>query len=99
MTSKPPPASWESLQQRPRGVSTEPPDHDTPEELVWRATSAGVGKDLLDWLRAEYIEKRNQPLAHEAQLREFEAERRLVARLEQMRDSGAEIARGRNKTP
>jgi len=93
----PPRESWESLQRQGGAQSAEPPAEDTAEELVWRAVSAGVGADLLDYLRSITIEKRNTPGAPEADLRELEAQRALVNKLQIMRDRGAEIAAARSK--
>lgn len=96
MTKLPPPReSWEALQRVGGVQSAGAPPEDTAEELVWRAVSAGVGADLLDYLRSITIEKRNHPGASEAELRESEAQRVLVHRLETMRDRGAEIASAR----
>lgn len=92
-----PAACWEQFSRSREAGTLTPPDTDTAEELVWRAVSAGTGKDLLDWLRAETIEKRDPERATEAQLRESEAKRNLVHRLEMMRDRGAEIAAARQK--
>lgn len=90
MAGNPPRESWEALQgkaQHERPI----PETDTPEEMVMRALSAGPGRDLLDWLKREYIEKRNLPGASEAALRELEAQRALVDRLEKMKNAGKEL--------
>lgn len=99
MTGTPPKASWENLQRPQRAARPALSDGDTPDELVWRAVSAGVGADLLAWLREEYIEHRDRPESSDAQLRESEAQRRLVRDLEKMRDRGAEIARAKAAAP
>lgn len=62
-----------------------------------RALAGGPGSVLLAWLRAEYIEKRDPPNAHDVQLRESEARRFLVDRLEKMCKRGLEIAASRSK--
>lgn len=96
MTDRPPPQSWEGLQQRvPRHAAQIASD--TPEEMVMRVTSGGEGKKLLDWLHAEFVEKTCAPGASEAELREADAYRRLVKRLERMCEQGAEIARQRRE--
>jgi hypothetical protein len=97
-----PKVSWEALRNRPLTPVAAAIERtaDTPEEMVWRAVSGGLGADLLEWLRSETIEKRDPADATDAQLRESEANRRLVAKIENMRDRGAEIAAARikNKT-
>lgn len=94
--SKPPSATWESL--RRQNAAAAAPAHDTPEEMVLRATTGPDGYALMEWLRQEYIERRNGPMATESALREAEACRGLVDRLEKMRLRGIEIAASRNKT-
>lgn len=99
MTDKPAPPreSWEGLTRRSEPASTAPPDHDTPEEMVMRVLSGGDGPNLIDWLRREYVDHCCRPAATEAEIREAEARRQLVRRLEAMRDRGVIIARERNK--
>lgn len=98
MTDEAPPrASWESLSRKP-GEPAGPLPSDTIEEMVMRAVLIGPGAELLAWLRKETIEKRNQPGASEASLRELEAQRALVQRLEVMRDRGVAMKTERNKT-
>lgn len=70
---------------------------DTDEELVMRVLSGREGQRFMEFLRAETIEKRNRPNASDAELREMEAQRQLVARLELMAKRGAEIAASRSK--
>lgn len=99
MTDKPPRASWESLSHaKPASEAIAVPAEDTPEEMVMRAVLIGPGAEMLAWLRKEYIEKRNRAGASEAELREMEAQRALVHRLETMRDRGIAIKTERNKT-
>lgn len=94
---KPPRESWEGLKRTyPQGTAPDVPDADTTEEMVMRAVS-GPGQALLDWLRAEFIEKRNRPGASEAELRELEAQRSLVSRIETMAKKGAQITAERAK--
>lgn len=96
--TKPPRESWEGLRREfsVQGTQVDAPETDTVEEMVMRAVS-GPGQALLDWLRAEFIEKRNRPGASEAELRELEAQRYLVHRIEDMRDKGAAITAARAK--
>lgn len=88
---KPPRQSWESLNRgstiRPAGST------DDDDAMVLAATTSGSGRLLMDWLRETYIEHLCRQGASEAELREAEACRRLVHRLEDMRDRAAEKAR------
>jgi hypothetical protein len=90
--------SWDDL-SKPRRGSRQPDElpSDTPEELVMRVLSGREGERFRDFLRAETIEKRNTPNASDAELRELEAQRRFVARLELMATRGAEISASRSK--
>jgi hypothetical protein len=99
MTDKPPRASWQALDRSQQPDAAAPTTDDTPEEMVMRAVLIGPGAEMLAWLRKEYIEKRNRAGASEADLRELEAQRALVHRLESMRDKGVAMKTERNKKP
>lgn len=58
-------------------------DEKRTDMLHYRVFSTPDGQELLKFMRSETIERRNAPNDSDGALREFEAVRRFVARLEQ----------------
>lgn len=61
--------------------------------------SVGVGKELMDMMRARYIERRVPPGASEAMLREAEAVRGFIFEIERARDRGLVLLQKQKADP
>ena len=89
---EPPRQSWDALQNR--GSTVRPAGStDGEDEIVMVAVTGAAGSRLMEWLRKTYIDHHCRPAASEAELREADACRRLVHRLEDMRDRALERKR------
>lgn len=89
-------ASWDDFKREQRGADAA--KDDDIAETCMRVFGSADGRDLLKHLYATYVDRRCRPGATEAELREAEAQRRLVHDLEKLRDEGAQRVKDRTKT-
>jgi hypothetical protein len=79
---------WGEFRREQRSADAAPADEVTAADVCASIFTGASGKDFLRHLYAMTIDKRCRPGASEAELRELEAQRRLVAELERLRDEG-----------
>jgi hypothetical protein len=98
-TAKPvePAAHWGRLERKQASVES-PLRGDTDDETCAHIFAGPRGRDFLDLLYRLTIDRRQRAGATDAELREAEAQRRLVADLEAMRDRGLEALAKARKT-
>jgi hypothetical protein len=95
MSARPP--NWGEFSRKQAGAAPATGDTADFSETCMRVFTSPDGRDLLKHLYAEVVDARGRPQASDAELREAEAQRRLVFRLEQLRDEGIERARQRTE--
>lgn len=96
--------SWEYFENRRKADREQsgqtdgtPASADRMANLCALTFTTPAGRELLDLLRAEVIERRVAREVTEASLRFVEAQRQLVLQLEHMRDAGLDAMAKKNK--
>ena len=83
---------WGEFEQS--GPRTTPPSTDPDfDEICMRALTGAAGQQLLEALRAQYIDRNENPAAPEAVLRVRVTQQQFVRDLENARDRGIEAVK------